>query len=144
MAARCQILAALMAAIGQLIGVIGLPLPALQKTNAAMPTAAKAEKKCHCACGGGRGEHCCCCSGETPEADPSPGGEQPWHWFASVQMQRCFGIGPAGFPDLPPGLPMVQSTGYCHIDSQVELIHLSPDTFDIVRGRPPTPPPRAA
>jgi hypothetical protein len=144
MLARCNILAAVIALAGHLVGIVGLPSPAAPTAAEAKSTAAppiKAERKCRCACGDGCGP-CCCCSGETQPA-PAPDHENEWHWIASLEVQKCFGIGLAGVTDLPPGLPMEQFASCISVVPLTEAIHPSPEFAVSISGVPPTPPPRA-
>jgi len=145
MLARCNILAVVTALAGHLVGIVGLPSPAAPSTAEARTTAAppiKAERKCHCACGEGCGP-CCCCSGETQPA-PAPDAEKEWRWIASLEVQKCFGVGPAGVTDLPPGLPMARSASHIAISPVIDSIHPSPVVAICISGSPPTPPPRGS
>jgi hypothetical protein len=58
-------------------------------------------------------------------------------------VQKCFGVGPSGLPDLPPGLPpapMAKSDPHRDLGS----VPVSMIVADILITSPPTPPPRAA
>jgi hypothetical protein len=148
MTIRLHILATVTALAGQLVGVVGMPLPsAAPEGNApATANAPKAQKTCHCACGGGCGTVCCCCGESSPSADepanPPTEQETAWHWVASIQMQKCHGVGVAGAPDLPPALLIERSVLQFHANSAVDSVHLSPIIAFAVSGSPPTPPPR--
>jgi hypothetical protein len=142
MLARCNILAVVTALAGHLVGIIGLPSPAAPTAAEAKSAAdppIKAERKCRCACGDGCGP-CCCCSGET---QPMPEAGNEWHWIASLEVQKCFGVGLAGVTDLPPGLPMEQFVSCISVVPVTEAIHPSPEFAISISGVPPTPPPRA-
>jgi hypothetical protein len=147
MTIRLHILAAVTALAGHLVGVVGMPLPSTESVAPSSATIAKkSDRKCRCACGGGCGTVCCCCGDSAPPADepvaPSSDTETKWHWVASVQAQKCHGIGPASLIDLPPGLPTVQPVSHIHLDLATASVHLSPITAVSVSGSPPTPPPR--
>jgi hypothetical protein len=140
MRTRCHLLAAILALAGHLVGVAGLPLPAPTSQPDAKPAVVKkTERKCCCACGDGCGP-CCCCSGGAEPAEP-PQDEPAWHWVASVQVQKCFGHGPAGLSDLPPGLPVTRNVDR-HFQAAVDVIHFMPVALITVTMIPPTPPPR--
>jgi hypothetical protein len=142
MAARCHVLAVVTALAGHLVGVVGLPLPVSSPVTTAAPIKEKVQRKCCCACGDGCGP-CCCCSGEPQPAAPASDANAPLYWVGSLQLQKCFGIGPTGMPDLPPGLPVERSVGQIHVNSVIGTVHLPPMTVMTVSSRPPTPPPRA-
>jgi hypothetical protein len=133
-------LAAVLALAGHVVGVVGMPLPASPASPTPVTTA-KLEKKCCCACGDGCGP-CCCCSGGEP-AGPEPATETAWHWSGSVQVQKCFGVGPSGLPDLPPGLPPA-GMAKSHPLPVLGSIPVSPSVAVMVTMSPPTPPPRSA
>jgi hypothetical protein len=139
----CHLLAAVLALAGHLAGVVGLPLPTPPKPATPPQAAAKPVRTCHCACGGGCGPCCCCCSGDNEPADqPTSPAESELHWLGSVQLQKCFGIGPAAFADLPPGLPVVRTYHDCHADPAFDAVTLSAAIAAVIPTSPPTPPPR--
>ena len=143
---RCHLLGAILALAGHLAGVIGLPLP----VRAAQPAAAKpVEKKAEpvCDCGCGRGADCCCCGGKKPKADPPAEADPPaktaWRWTSSVEMQKCFGIGPAAFANLPPAIPVVRTVHRLTAEPTFETAIPSGTVSLQLTISPPTPPPRS-
>jgi hypothetical protein len=60
-----------------------------------------------------------------------------------MQLQKCFGVGPAGMPDLSPCLLVVRSVSNIHFTPLIGAIRLTPICAVPVSSRPPTPPPRA-
>jgi hypothetical protein len=143
MRARCHILAAVLALAGHLVGAAGLPLPSPAAES--VPPVAKPAKKCCCACGGGCGEVCCCCGGTAePAGDEPVADDSGWHWVPTVQVQKCYGAGPSGLPDLPPSLPVVRTITRLHNAAAAEFVVPRPAIATSLTVSPPTPPPRGS
>src|SRR5439155_26120979 len=113
------------------------------KPGTESPSPEKTERSCCCACGTGCGP-CCCCSGGAEKPDPPPDAERPWHWVASIQVQTCYGAGPASLPELPPGLPITRAATPFRVEPILGPVHLPSPIGVTFAEAPPTPPPRAA
>jgi hypothetical protein len=142
-----HVAAAALVLIGQLVAVVGLPLPApsAPASPASVPAAAKApEKVCGCACGGGCGSTCCCSkrhSAAKPEKPDAVGG-RAWHWVPGVRALTCRGHGPAGLAQLPPALPFSGPAPWRRDDAAGQPTPIADEHTLIIPTRPPTPPPR--